>query len=181
MYSVVVSNLAGEAISSPAILTILVPPSILTQPQSRTVYVGTDVTFSVAAEGTEPLSYQWRRDGTPIPDAVAATLALANVQSDQAGDYSVEVSNVAGAVVSSAAALSLAAPLRLDSFGVGANGECSMRLMGIAGWDYVIEVSTDLAAWTALTTNSPPNGIWQFVDTTNTNFTRRFYRALAVE
>jgi hypothetical protein len=180
-YSVVVSNPAGEVISSSAVLTVLLPPSILTQPQSRTVYAGTGVSFSVAADGTEPLSFQWRQDGVPIPDAVGTTLSLTNVQSDQAGNYSVEVCNAAGFAVSSTATLSLAAPLRLDSLGVSTTGEYSMRLIGIADTNYIIQASTDLATWTPLATNSPPNGIWEFVDTTNANSPRRFYRALAPE
>jgi len=40
-----------------------VPPTIVTQPQSQTVFAGGNVTFSVVATGTPPLIYRWRHDG----------------------------------------------------------------------------------------------------------------------
>ncbi len=47
-------------------------PSILTQPTDVTVNVGQTATFTVSASGSPPLSYQWQKDGTNIPGAVAA-------------------------------------------------------------------------------------------------------------
>src|SRR3954471_5356732 len=44
-------------------------PVIMTQPQSRTVPAGTNVTFMVSASGPLPLSYQWQFNGTPISGA----------------------------------------------------------------------------------------------------------------
>src|SRR6266850_753710 len=56
-YAVVVSNPAGSAVSSPATLTVITstPPSIVSQPQSRTVIAGQSASFSVSASGTAPL------------------------------------------------------------------------------------------------------------------------------
>ena len=59
-YTVAVSNLTTSVTSSPATLTVIVPPTITTQPLSRTNAVGTSTTFTVVAAGTAPLSYQWR-------------------------------------------------------------------------------------------------------------------------
>src|SRR5467141_3617051 len=66
LFTVLVSNTAGSVTSSPATLTVNaapVPPSITTQPASQTVTAGQTASFSVAATGTAPLSYQWQRNG----------------------------------------------------------------------------------------------------------------------
>jgi hypothetical protein len=74
----------------------LVPPTISTQPLSRTVNGGANVTFSVSASGSPPLSYQWRRDGVSLSGATNASYTITNVQSSHTGDYTVEVSNGGG-------------------------------------------------------------------------------------
>src|SRR5215472_14798956 len=104
-YTVVVSNVAGVATSSVAQLTVLVPPSITTQPVTQTVLPGTNVTFTVTATGTSPLGYQWRFAGTNLDGGDASTLSLSNVQPAEAGPYSVVVSNIAGMITSSTANL----------------------------------------------------------------------------
>ena len=55
------TNVAGLALSGVATLTVLVPPTIVTQPVSRAVALGSTVSLSVAASGTAPLYYQWRK------------------------------------------------------------------------------------------------------------------------
>jgi hypothetical protein len=88
-------------------------PGIVTQPQDRTsnVYVGDDVTFSVLASGSEPLAYQWWKNGAAIseglnPSAITSTLSLPNVQiADSNTTYSVVITNTAGAITSSVARL----------------------------------------------------------------------------
>ena len=85
----------------------VLPPTILTQPASQTVTAGTNVTFSVTASGTPPLSYLWRVNGTNLANATNPTLTLTNVQLGQAGNYSVLVSNAAGFILSSNALLTV--------------------------------------------------------------------------
>jgi hypothetical protein len=109
-YQVLVSNFYGRTSSAPAVLTVLVPPSITTQPQSRTNLGGTTAAFSVTAAGTVPLSYQWRKNGLNLPGATGTGLSLPNVQLSDAGDYTVVITNVAGAIASQPAALSVLAP-----------------------------------------------------------------------
>lgn len=109
-------NLAS--VSEPVTITVLdaptnpppVPPIIVTQPQSQTVVVGANISFSVEATGTPPLLYHWRRNGTPVAVTTNAFLNLFNVQTNQAGLYSVLVTNVAGFVVSSDALLEVLPP-----------------------------------------------------------------------
>jgi uncharacterized repeat protein (TIGR03803 family) len=97
------------------------PPEILEQPSNRTNDIGTLATFNVSAIGSQTLEYQWLKNDQPIVDggnvsgATTSTLALANVQPNDAAEYSVIVSNSAGTVKSSMALLALPA----DSDGDG--------------------------------------------------------------
>ena len=68
-YSVVVTNGFGSATSASATLTVVVRPFIATQPVAQTVVAGTEATFSVAAGGTAPLTYQWRLNRANLPAA----------------------------------------------------------------------------------------------------------------
>ncbi len=84
------------------------PPVITAQPQNRSVVVGSSATFAVTAGGTPPLSYQWLFNQTnALAGATGATLLLSNVQLTNAGGYSVVVTNVAGAVTSAVARLTV--------------------------------------------------------------------------
>jgi hypothetical protein len=82
------------------------PPSIATQPQSRTVTAGSDVTFRVSARGGQ-LHYQWMSNDVPVAAQNSATLVLQNVNTNQSAGYYVIVTNIAGAVTSSVAVLTV--------------------------------------------------------------------------
>jgi outer membrane protein assembly factor BamB len=105
MYSALVSNIAGVAVSAPAILKVLVPPGIAQQPLSATGALGKDTTFSVKATGTPTLQYSWHFNGGPGVLDTNDTLVLRTLRMDQAGKYTVIVTNTAGAVTSSPAIL----------------------------------------------------------------------------
>lgn len=86
-------------------------PSFIMQPSSQAALVGATVMFSVQVDGTPLISYQWRKDGVPLVGADAATLTLTNAQPDDAGAYSVVVSNGLGSVTNALPAiLTLSAP-----------------------------------------------------------------------
>ena len=87
-----------------------VAPSISTQPAALTVTAGAPASFSVVAAGTAPLAYQWRKDGTSLSGATAATLSIASTQASDAGAYTVVVSNAGGSVTSATAALTVNVP-----------------------------------------------------------------------
>ncbi len=78
------------------------PPVIVNQPLTRTNAPGTVATFTVAASGSFPLSYQWRFNGAPLANdarisgALTPTLSVSGVTLADAGAYSVAVSNPAG-------------------------------------------------------------------------------------
>jgi len=80
-------------------------PLILAYPQSQTVLAGTNVSFQVLAEGTAPLSYQWRKESSPLPGRTTSALELIAVTTNSIGSYDVVVSNSAGAVTSTPPAI----------------------------------------------------------------------------
>jgi pectate lyase len=109
-YSVVVSNSAGSVTSSNAVLTINtngVAPVFNTEPVSEVVLVGGAAGFSAAADGTEPISYQWNKGGVPIPGATSTTLTVTNVQATDDGIYTVTASNSVGVTISDPAQLTV--------------------------------------------------------------------------
>ncbi len=75
-------------------------PAILTQPQSHTLAPGMSLILSVSAQSSLPVSYQWFKDGQPIPGANSSTLQITGVQTQDAGQYTVQISNGHAAVVS---------------------------------------------------------------------------------
>ncbi|MCW3463134.1 PQQ-dependent sugar dehydrogenase [Chitinophaga nivalis] len=88
-------------------------PAISTQPQSIAVPQGQTATFNVIATANPAPTYQWRKNGSNISGATAATYAKANVQYADSGLYSVVVTNSAGSVTSNNARLTVTSPNNL--------------------------------------------------------------------
>ncbi len=115
VYSVVVSNVYGFVTSAEATLSIAVPPSITSPPISRTNVVGSTATFTVEASGTQPLSFQWSRNNSPLSNggriagAKSSTLIISNLVEADAGAFSVTITNLAGIAESSVSTLSVVA------------------------------------------------------------------------
>lgn len=83
-------------------------PTISTQPSSLTVADGATASYSVTVTGTTPLSYQWLRNGTNIANATSATYSFAaTYPADNGVSFKVKVTNSAGSVTSSSAALTV--------------------------------------------------------------------------
>jgi hypothetical protein len=68
-------------------------PVIYTQPQSSTNYVHDAVTLTAVADGTDPLSLQWRKGGTPILNATNTTLKFSDLALSDAATYTLQVTN----------------------------------------------------------------------------------------
>ena len=84
-------------------------PAITNEPVDETVTAGQTATFSVAASGTDPLSYQWYfNTNTLLSGAASSSLEIADAQSSDAGGYSVVVTNAYGSVTSAVAMLTVA-------------------------------------------------------------------------
>ena len=103
-FAVVVTNTAGTVTSSAATLTVNpapVAPTITTGPVNQTVTAGQTATFTVVAEGTAPLGYQWRRNGVNIAGASSADYTTpVTTGADSGSRFRVVVSNTAGTVTS---------------------------------------------------------------------------------
>ena len=106
-YSVQVTNVVGQVMSSNAPLTVVQPPVITNQPVGLTLPLGSNAGFSVIAGGTGPLSFQWLFNGVNISGATSSSYTRTNVQHLDSGNYSVRISNVGGTIISSNAPLSV--------------------------------------------------------------------------
>ena len=101
--SITSPNHASEA-QTETITVACTAPSISAQPTSATKTVGDSVLFSVAASGTAPLSYQWRKDSGNV-GTNSSSYSIASVATADAGSYDVVVTNSCGSAISNAAAL----------------------------------------------------------------------------
>jgi hypothetical protein len=89
------------------ITVILVPPQFAEQPKSQLVSPGVNVSFSVRTVGTEPFTYQWRKNGEDLIGETMPTLNLSGVQTGDIGEYDVVVRNAAGTETSATARLGI--------------------------------------------------------------------------
>ena len=152
-------------------------PVITSQPSSLTVAVGGSATFSVVASGPGTLTYQWRFNGAPITGATASSYSIASVQSANAGNYDVIVSNASGSVTSSVAVLTVAQPgtLTNGSFESGYTGWThSGNQFSVSGGGYQASNGTNLVAFNG--GNQTPNGVLSqsFTTTSGQSYTLAF-------
>jgi len=121
----VVTNSAGSATSNAATLTVsavVVAPTISTQPGNQPVTAGNNASFTVAAGGTSPFTYQWQRstnagstwsslsNDSTYAGVATAGLSVGGTTTGMSGDqFRCVVSNSAGSATSSAATLTVTA------------------------------------------------------------------------
>ncbi len=112
-YDCVVTNSCGSVTSSTAIMTVNAGPIITTQPTNVSVFVGSLATLSIGADGTAPLSYQWRKngggliDGGAVSGALTATLTINPTAPGDSGLFDCVVTNPCGATTTDAATLTI--------------------------------------------------------------------------
>ena len=152
-------------------------PGITTQPQSQVAPYGTNVTFSVVAFGTAPLTYQWRFNGSNVANATASSLTVSNVHVANAGNYSVMVSNPFGSTNSSTATLTV--QVSQPTISVNLNGSGQLQISWPAGGpDFTLQETPGLTPpiiWTNSAAGSvETNG--QRVATITPTAGNRFYR-----
>ncbi len=105
-YDVVITGTCGMTTSATVTLTVNTAPAITVQPSPTSACIGTPASFTVAATGTG-LTYQWRKGGTNITGATAATYTIASVVAGDAANYDVVITGTCGTVTSNAAALTV--------------------------------------------------------------------------
>ena len=152
-YSVIVTNATGSTNSSVALLTVTnVAPAIVVQPQDQTLRAGSNATFTVTASGTAPLSYQWQFngsnlldgtnvDGSQISGSITTNLTVSFAQTNEDGNYTVVITNVAGSVTSSAAVLTVAQLAMTNqpasqTVGMGSDASFSVGVFGTQPLSY---------------------------------------------
>ncbi len=125
-YQVGLGNAYNSVTSSVAVLTVLDPPVISSQPASLTNYAGTLAAFNVTASalGGTPVNFQWLKDGVPLANGgnisgvTSSTLSLINVTRGDADSYSVVITNSYGAVTSAVVTLTIRTTVVADSFNI---------------------------------------------------------------
>lgn len=118
------------------------PPAITTHPSSQTNSIGANVTFSVVATGAVPLAYQWLFFGTNLSGATTNSYSLSNIQSANAGDYSVVITNSFGSITSHIATLTVLTiptitnPPQSIAVNLGENATFTVGASGLAPLSY---------------------------------------------
>ena len=108
-YRVLISSQYGVTISDTVTLTVNAnpPPTIVTQPLSRTPAEGTQVSLTVTATGLGSLTYQWQINNQNIPGATSSTLVLSAVRPSANGSYRVIIGNPYGTTISTEATVTV--------------------------------------------------------------------------
>lgn len=106
-YQVRISNIVDTVTSASVLVDVNDPIVFTSQPLSREVSETDEVIFSVEVTGTGPIRYQWKKDGTDIPDATSSSYRIDSAAKAAEGEYSVVVSNVVGDYPSQIATLAV--------------------------------------------------------------------------
>ena len=155
-------------------------PTIITPPVSQTVNLGAPVSFSVVASGTDPKSYQWRRNGADLSGKTADTLSIASVTSGDSGDYTVVVSNLGGSATNNPAATLLVRVPATVTGGTWQNGQFTAPVQTLSGLTYTLVYKNAImdATWTPILPATPgTGGIVNLTDPGAAGL-KRFYRVM---
>lgn len=154
-----------------------VAPVLTLVPTNTAVKLGATVQFAASATGLPEPTFQWRLDGTPLNSATNAVLVRTNVWISDVGAYSVVASNVAGTATSAAQLLVLpAAPAQFQSILVQSDSGLRLTAAGESGGLYLLDMSTNLVDWAALTSAVATNGVLQFELSSEQGIPERFFR-----
>ena len=151
-------------------------PSFTSQLTNKLVLAGQPANLGITAAGTGPLTYQWKFNGVNLAAATNAVLTLINASTNQAGTYSVMVSNLAGSTNSNPATLTVYATAAASlTPAIHGGGQFGLAVAGVPGYPYVVQASTNLVNWVSIQTNTAP---FTFVDANAGQFSQRFYRSI---
>jgi hypothetical protein len=90
--------------SAPLTIVSVTPTTVMVRAGTSPV-TATNVTFTVSAYGTGELRYQWRKDGVSIAGATGDSITIMDVQFDENGTYTVDVTDASGTATSAGADL----------------------------------------------------------------------------
>lgn len=106
-------NAAGVTLTEPAMLNIVPPPPFINrQPQSQTIKQGESVSFDCGymTDYRAPATVRWKKNGVPIPNTSDDRFIIPAATLQDAGEYTCEITNMAGVSESSTATLTVLAP-----------------------------------------------------------------------
>lgn len=119
-------------------------PEILTHPIGvPDAAVGDTIVFTAAGRGTAPLSFQWNKNGAPLPGQTGLTLTLVNITAADAGTYTFTISNEIGTAVSNPAELTVAYNVIPTVFGTGLDPGGALLAPGAVDPHYILAASAD--------------------------------------
>ena len=158
-----------------------IAPTVVQGPLAQTVDAGATIQLSVVVTGSEPMTFEWRRNGQLLPGGTAGNLPLVNTQSSDTGDYTVTVSNAFGSVTSDPAHLALHSTLPVILEAVVAVQPTGLRLVAQVepGRDYRIQGTTNLLQWTDLHGFLSTGTTYEFTDPPVSDRSIRFYRVVS--
>ncbi len=175
-YTVVVTDSTTASVTSapPALLAMAnLPVTITSQPADQTVSAGNPIMLTVAAYGTPPLHFQWRKSGSALAGATGATLTIPNAQMTNAGVYDVIVTNIANSATSRVAVVSVlgassvvfTTAAQIDAGNTSYDGQdivingCTVTLNGSHTFHSLAIVNGGVLRHSPATTNQPDNRI----------------------
>ncbi len=148
-------------------------PVILTPGRFQTVQLGAETVLEATATGKTPLQFQWQLNGSDLPGATNGTLRLPGIQPEQAGTYSVKVTDAGGAASAVIARLAVL-DLRLCA---------GVMVAGKTGSVYRVEYAEatgDANQWQLLGLLTLSNNPSYFMDAGSPFNKKRRYRATLV-
>jgi probable HAF family extracellular repeat protein len=152
------------------------PVMTMSAPASQVVGPGASATLRMQMSASEPLSYQWLRDGTPMAGETNQTLNLAGMTMSSAGQYTVMVRNSIGTVAMSSTTVAMFSMSRT-------NGGPRLTVAAPAGSRFRIDYSDRLGSsgnWQTMTNLTLPGSSTEIMATPSSGPGTRFYRAVMV-
>jgi len=157
-------------------------PRITVEPADQTVVRGRTAVFAVEASGSGPLSYQWKLNGTNVPNATASSLTVLSAQPGNSGLYTVVVSNPLSQIPSRAARLTLTTleSPRFNQVQAVSRG-LQLGIAGAVGQSWKLESSTNLLDWSEVRPLLNLNGTVQQLEDAPAKTGQRYYRVRVLE
>lgn len=152
------------------------PVMMISAPVAQIVGAGARVTLQLQMSTGEPLTYQWRHDGSPIAGATDATFKLPGMSLASAGQYTVTARNAVGTVANCSVPVSLFA-MQLT------NGTPCLTVAAPAGTHFQIDYADMLVSgpnWQPVTNFTMMGSVSQVRDPAAPGAHARFYRAVIV-
>lgn len=180
-YLVIITNSSGAVTSSPAPLVVLLPPVITNQPAGLTNVAGTPASLTVVAGGTAPLYYQWLSFASnSLAGATNPVYNFGNLRASQSGDYTVLITNQAGAITSSVATVLVTAPPARVITSLPLQGNLfQFTFTPIVGLTNSVETNGGLnSSWVPLTNIPPPDSPASITVTDAISGSARYYRVM---